>query len=197
MRNALKKIAVIFRYIHIIPLLFFLSWDKKNKRLQMDIKRWSKILNIKGSYLYRFSYLMSKYKEFRNLYIYRAGTNFIQRGVCKVFYPPMNTLFIESADIGGGMYIHHGFATIIAAKKIGENFWVNQQVTIGHKDTGCPVIGDHVTVTCGAKILGGITVGDHVTVGANAVVVKDTQSDCVLGGVPARVIKNYKGGEKI
>lgn len=102
----------------------------------------------------------------------------------------METLYLEAGEIGGGLYIHHGFATIVAADRIGENFWVNQQVTIGHKSDGCPTIGDNVMVTSGAKILGKITVGNNVVVGANAVVVKDVQDNCVMGGIPAKVIKN-------
>jgi serine O-acetyltransferase len=44
-------------------------------------------------------------------------------------------------------------------------------------------------ITCGAKVLGAIHVGDHVTVGANAVVIRDVPAHCVVGGVPARVLK--------
>ena len=38
-------------------------------------------------------------------------------------------------------------------------------------------------------MIGKITVGDNVTVAPNAVVVKDVPDNCVVGGVPARIIK--------
>ncbi len=101
----------------------------------------------------------------------------------------MDSLYIMTPDIGGGLFIQHGFSTYIAARSIGENCWINQQVNIGYKDnTGSPVIGNNVTVTCGAVVLGPITIGDNVTIGANAVVIKDCPPDTVWGGVPAKKI---------
>ena len=95
-----------------------------------------------------------------------------------------------TSDIGGGLFIQHGFSTYIAAESIGENCWINQQVTVGYRDnTRPPIIGNNVTITCGAKVLGPITIGDNVTIGANAVVVKDLPSDSVWGGVPAKRIR--------
>ncbi|WP_008310301.1 serine O-acetyltransferase [Leptolyngbya sp. PCC 6406] len=64
------------------------------------------------------------------------------------------------------------------------------QVTLGHKDrSGRPQIGNNVRVTAGAKVLGNIHIGDNVTIGANAVVVKDVPENCVVVGIPARIIK--------
>jgi len=39
------------------------------------------------------------------------------------------------------------------------------------------------------KIKDGVSVGDNVAIGTNAVVTKDVPSNCVVGGVPAKVIK--------
>ena len=101
----------------------------------------------------------------------------------------MDTLFIETPEIGGGLYIQHGFSTMIAARSIGDNCWINQQVTVGYTGKGCPVIGNNVMITCGAKVLGNITVGDGAVIGANAVVVKDVATGAVMGGVPAVRLK--------
>ena len=49
--------------------------------------------------------------------------------------------------------------------------------------------GDNVTVYAGAKILGDVRVGNNVIVAANAVVVKDVEDNCIVGGIPAKVIK--------
>jgi len=78
----------------------------------------------------------------------------------------------------------------VAAKSIGENCWINQQVTIGYgKGEEPPVIGDNVMITCGAKVLGRITVGDGAVIGANAVVIRDVEPGAVMGGVPAKRIR--------
>lgn len=58
-----------------------------------------------------------------------------------------------------------------------------------------PILGNGVRVTAGAKVLGDVRLGDNCIVGANAVVVKDVESNMVVGGVPAKVIsinENYK-----
>lgn len=63
-------------------------------------------------------------------------------------------------------------------------------MTIGYNGQGDPpVIGDNVMITCGAKVLGQIHVGNHVTIGANAVVIRDVPDNCVVGGVPAKILK--------
>lgn len=49
-------------------------------------------------------------------------------------------------------------------------------------------IGDNVFVGYGALIMPGVTIGDNVVIGAGSVVTKDVPSDCVVAGVPARVI---------
>lgn len=46
-----------------------------------------------------------------------------------------------------------------------------------------------MTIYCEAKVIGGITIGDEVEIGANAVVVSDVPSHCIVAGVPAKVIK--------
>lgn len=133
--------------------------------------------------------LLWRYPEFRNLYLYRNTSRRLYRLWVKLWYKPMDTLYIETPEIGGGLFIQHGFATMIAAKSIGENCWINQQVTIGYTGKGCPTIGDNVMITCGAKVLGNIHVGDNAVIGANAVVVRDVEPGAVMGGVPARKIK--------
>lgn len=184
----LKNIAFYIQLLRFTLVYMFI--DRKNHLLQKDIERWEQIIGLNKSRYCNFAYLMYQYKEFRNLVIYRSSKKIIGRRIIKLVYPSLNTLYIEAKEIGGGLFIQHGFSTMISAEKIGENFWINQQVTLGYKDnTRAPIIGDNVTVTCGAKILGSITIGSNVTVGANAVVVKDVTDNVVVGGIPAKVIK--------
>lgn len=52
------------------------------------------------------------------------------------------------------------------------------------------VIGDDVWIGANAVILPGVTIGSHCVVAAGAVVTKDVPDNCVVGGVPAKVIKS-------
>lgn len=51
------------------------------------------------------------------------------------------------------------------------------------------VIGDDVWIGANAVILPGVTIGHHVVVAAGAVVTKDVPDNCIVGGVPAKIIK--------
>ncbi len=183
--SSLKKQWNHLRFLIIAPCVNY-----QDEKLRMDIERWKNVLNLSGNEKQVLKQLLSHHKEFRNLFVHRnTGRRHFCRMI-KLLYPPLDSLYIMTNNIGGGLYIQHGFSTYIAAESIGENCWINQQVTIGYKDdTTAPVIGDNVTVTCGAKVLGPITIGDNAVIGANAVVIKDVEPGAVMGGVPARRLK--------
>jgi serine O-acetyltransferase len=102
--------------------------------------------------------------------------------------PP--ALEIGCTDIGPGMYIAHGFATIMVAERIGRDCRVHQNVTLGWKGPGrAPRIGDRVSIYPGAVVIGDISIGDDAVIGANAVVVKDVPPGDVVGGVPAKSLR--------
>lgn len=50
-------------------------------------------------------------------------------------------------------------------------------------------IGNNVWIGDKATILAGVTIGDNVIVAANAVVTKSVASNCVVAGVPAKIVK--------
>ena len=56
--------------------------------------------------------------------------------------------------------------------------------------TRAVVIGDDVWIGANAVVLPGVNVGSHSVVAAGAVVTKDVPPHTVVGGVPAKVIKN-------
>lgn len=99
--------------------------------------------------------------------------------------------------MGGGIFVlNHPYATIINAKKIGENFTCCQCTTIGNKKHGLneqvPTIGNNVSLGANVVIIGDVTIGDNVIVGAGSVVVKDIPSNCVVAGNPAKIIRYLK-----
>ena len=57
------------------------------------------------------------------------------------------------------------------------------------------VIGDDVWIGANAVILPGVTIGHHVVVAAGAVVTKDVPDNCVVGGIPAKILKDLNPQE--
>jgi serine O-acetyltransferase len=85
---------------------------------------------------------------------------------------------------GLGVIIHGGSI-------VGNNVHIGAGVTLGGRSklAGAPVIENNAVISGGAKVLGPITIGEGGIVGANAVVIKDVAPYSVVGGVPARVLK--------
>ncbi len=92
--------------------------------------------------------------------------------------------------ISGWLFLEHSFSVIISCEKIGQNCYINQQVTIGYSTSGSPIIGNDVHIKAGAKVIGGVIIGDDVVIGANTVVNKNVPSHCVVVGCPARIVKH-------
>ena len=95
--------------------------------------------------------------------------------------------------IGEGVrFFHHDCIIIAQTAKIGKNASIHQGVTIGRvfngPYAGVPIIGNNVVIFAGAKVLGNIHIGDGVVIGANAVVTKNVPANCVVAGVPAKII---------
>lgn len=93
---------------------------------------------------------------------------------------------------GKGLTIWH-WGTIIVnpTARLGDFCTLHPMTIIGHKlpGKGCPVIGNHVEIMGGARIIGDISVGDNVTIAPNACVTKDVPSNYIVGGIPAKIIK--------
>ena len=54
-------------------------------------------------------------------------------------------------------------------------------------------IGDNCWIGANAVILPGVELGNHVIVAAGAIVTKSFPDNCIVGGIPAKVIKNIGG----
>lgn len=99
-------------------------------------------------------------------------------------------------DIAGGLFIPHTYGIVIGASKIGRNSVIYQGVTLGAKELDVPfnhshrpTIGNNVIIASGAKVIGGIYIGDNVTIAANSVVLHSCEGHCIIGGMPARILK--------
>jgi len=52
-------------------------------------------------------------------------------------------------------------------------------------------IGKNSFIGSGAKVLSGVSIGENCVIGANAVVIKNIPDNCLVVGLPGRVIKKY------
>ena len=177
-----------------LPVLLAFSLSDRQDLIAADVKRWAEIEGRSPEVRRTLVDLVAERPQFRNLLYHRLWNgNTAGRVVgraCLVMLPREHTLYLNSGDIGPGLYLHHAFATIVAAEHIGANVVINQQVTIGFTATdegtlNTPTIEDGATISAGAKVIGKVRVGRDATVGANAVVTKDVPDGMVAVGVPA------------
>lgn len=98
------------------------------------------------------------------------------------------------ADIGPGLYVGHIGNIYIGPTKIGSNFSVTHNVTIGVGHSGgkegIPVIGDNVWIGTGSVISGAIRIGDNVTISTGCILTRDIPEGCLAAGNPGRVLMN-------
>lgn len=190
----LKKLASVGNYIRTFPVYLCVKSSQQKHLIEMDIARWNEITPRSGGLFDSLNWYLTYEKQFRNLLQHRLKNpsrtvkSWFHFAVARMLWKPLDSLYLNTFEIGGGLYIQHGFSTVVSAKKIGENCRIYQQVTIGYKGTEQPVLGDYVAVTCGAKVLGGVTMHNNSIAAAGAVVVKDVPENAIVGGVPAKVI---------
>ena len=195
----IKKILFYINYLRTAPVYLGYLLSAQRKEIKMDLDRWRDVTSDrcapeKSDFALMNRLLMSQ-KAFRNLIQMRlkkppfTASAILFWTVSRILWPQLESLYISTYEIGGGLFIQHGFATVIDAERIGENCWINQQVTIGYSGSEHPILEDWVTVHADAKVIGGVTMHRNSTAGANAVVVKDVPENAVVGGVPAKIIK--------
>ena len=87
---------------------------------------------------------------------------------------------------------HHSNIAVSVGSIVGRNVTIFHGVTIGKnfggKHYGYPSIGDNVILFAGCMVLGRVVIGNNVIVGANSVVTHDIPDNCVVAGIPARII---------
>lgn len=89
-------------------------------------------------------------------------------------------------------FAYGGMGCVIHSRtKIGERVLIGQNTTIGRSldPEDIPTIGNDVYISAGVRIVGNIHIGNNVIIGANAVVCKDVEDNCIVAGVPAKIIR--------
>lgn len=118
-------------------------------------------------------------------------------------FPPFYTDFGKNIEIGRDVFINacchfqdHGGVTLGDGCQIGHNVvfaTLNHGMAPEDRHTTYPapiVLGKNVWVGSNATILSGVTIGDNAIVAAGAVVTKDVAAGAIVGGVPAKFIRN-------
>lgn len=187
------KLKLVFYPLLAMPaiVVFFLISKENHIKIMMDLQRWESVrgMSHNGTAYWRLYKMLVGAREFRSLYYVRIG-HFAK--IVKYFLPGMTTCGIGSTlskNLGGGCYIQHGWGMVLDAESVGENLWINQNVTVGFQGNGHPRIGNNVRIGTGAVVLGGITIGDNVNIGANAIVVKDVPSNTTVVSPQAFICK--------
>lgn len=102
--------------------------------------------------------------------------------------------------LGSGFLNNNGKISCFEKITIGDDVKISEDVLIrdsdnhtvlreGYKKSASIHIGNHVWIGVRAVILKGVTIGDGAIIAAGAVVTKDVPQNTLVGGVPARVIK--------
>lgn len=88
--------------------------------------------------------------------------------------------------IGDNVSIAHN-STILSTN----HDWIEEDIPIKYNSVkfGKVCIADDVWVGCGCRILAGIKIENRSIIAAGAVVTKDVKSRNIVGGIPARLIK--------
>ena len=120
-------------------------------------------------------------------------------------FPPFYTDFGKNIQVGKNVFINacchfqdHGGVTIGDDCQIGHNVvfaTLNHGLAPKDRKITYPapiVLGKNVWIGSNATILQGVTIGDNAIVAAGAVVTKDVAANTVVGGVPAKFIRNIE-----
>lgn len=118
-------------------------------------------------------------------------------------FPPFYTNVGRHISLGKNVFINHACSFLdLGGIIIEDDVMIGPRVNITSEDHPVEVdnrktlvpavvlIKKNAWIGAGATILPGVTVGENSVVAAGAVVRKDVPSNTVVGGVPAKVLKN-------
>lgn len=138
-------------------------------------------------------------REYSKLRIDANGKLFIEGKVS--FFSNANIHVGENAilKLGNGTYVNEGVLISAANRiEIGYDCAISNNVTILDSDfhiinmiqkDGYVRIGNHVLIGAGTTILKNVTVGNNCIIGAKSVVVNDIPDNCMVVGIPAKIIQ--------
>lgn len=144
--------------------------------------------NPKGRFIAK-SYRIANYlyKKKQNSFMFKVIAFPFISLYRSLFYWLLCVEIPETASIGAGLQVWHGFGLVInPGTVIGSNVLLRHNTTIGNKYDGspCPVIGNNVHIGAHTIIIGDVVIGDNVIIGAGSVVTKSVPPNSVAYGNP-------------
>ena len=103
---------------------------------------------------------------------------------------------ITATDIGPGFYIGHVGTIYIGPARIGSNFSLGHNVTVGigftYGSEGVSTIGNNVYLGIGSVLSGAISIGNNVTISAGTMLSRSVPDGCLVAGNPGRItLRDY------
>lgn len=176
-------------------LCFFINEDAKSNNMKCCYLKYLISLIYGLEYAHSFRYLKSM-----KHYEYHINNKGIFHKVMALYYKIKTSrlgmkynLYISPNTCGYGLRILHifGGGHILNLDKVGNYCSFNANVILGTNGSNAkPKLGNNVNIGPGAKVFGDITIGDDVFIAANAVVTKSIPNNVIVGGVPAKIIRN-------
>lgn len=99
-------------------------------------------------------------------------------------------VYIEGVTIGNYVMIAPG-VSIYASSHIFDSTDI-PMIKQGQTSKNPSIIGDDVWIGRNAVIMPGLTIGDGTIIAAGAIVTKSIEPYCIVGGVPAKLIRKRK-----
>ena len=195
--QVIKLVVAAISAIRLVPHIVLFATSRKKDLLDLDLQAWTQRYgpyNAGNEFvkIVNFVYTMTYFQEYRSVFYFRHR---YFGHVLGLFCRGMPGVAINTGTCGPGLFLQHGFGTLISADSIGANVTVGQLSSIGYGINGIdrPTIGDNVIVGAGARVLGRIRVGDNARIAPNSLVISNVPANCVVMGVPAKVLWD-KGG---
>lgn len=205
-----RKLQLIFRLLLWSPRSIFINLLCKGKRgfnsaiickgkYSFDVHKNSQI-NIEQGNLYLNQYMRVKENFFGMLEMNENAAINVKNNFSIHTGGHIIMLKDSVLNLGSGYINRNVRIRCYERISIGENVAISENVTIWDSDAHCidgdyekmtqPVtIGNHVWIGNNVTILKGVIIGDGAVVAAGSVVNKNIPDYCLVGGVPAKVIR--------